>query len=141
MRVRDYIVHDFPRVYEDEAIDDVIDDLVEHPTHSLPVFDSSDAFVGEINQTDLLLEIIGDEELEGDFDLASIQHLVSSGADTISPMVNRHELDVHPDDHLLDAVELMYEEDLTTLPIVDSSGELDGILTDITILEHYDELI
>lgn len=140
MRVDNYLITDFPHIYEDESIDDAIDELVENPIHSLPVFDEDDDIVGELSQTALLLEVIGDDELEGDFDLTSVQHLLSSGSDTVSPMVNRHELSVRPDDHLLDAIELMYDETLSTLPVEDKTGELVGILTDIVILEHHDDI-
>ena len=140
MRVEELLRTDFPHLYETESIDSAIDDLVEHPVHSLPVFDDDDRFIGELSQNALLLEIVGSDELEGDFDLTSVQHLMSSGAETIEPMINRHELTLRPDDHVLEAVDLMYEEDLGTLPVVDANGELVGILTDIAILEHYDEL-
>jgi predicted transcriptional regulator len=95
--------------------------------------------IGELSQTELLLEIIGDDEVEGDFDLASIHHLLSSNADTVAPMINRHELSVHPDDHMVEAIELMYEEDLSTLPVEDKDGFI-GIITDINVLEHHDEI-
>jgi predicted transcriptional regulator len=139
MRVADFTEDDFPHIYEDDSIDQAIRDLVENPLHSLPVFDHDDEMVGELSQTELLLEIIGDDELEGDFDLTSIHHLLSSDADTVSPMVNRHELSVHPDDHILEAIELMYEEDLSTLPVEDKNGFI-GIITDINVLEHHDEI-
>jgi predicted transcriptional regulator len=140
MRVDDLLITDFPHIYEDETIDEAIDDLVENPVHSLPVFSRDNTMIGELSQTELLLEIIGDEEIEGDFDLSSIQHLLSSGASTVQPMVNRHELSVRPDDHVLEAVKLMYDEDLSTLPVEDQDGSFVGIITDIVILEHYDEL-
>ena len=139
MRVEDFVETDYPHLHIDESIDDAITDLVENPLHSLPVFTHDETMVGELSQTDLLLEIIGDDEIEGDFDLASIQHLLSSNADTIKPMVNRHELSVRPDDPILEAIELMYEEDLSTLPVEDTDGFV-GIITDISVLERHDEL-
>lgn len=139
MWVEDFVETDYPHLHVDESIDDAITDLVENPLHSLPVFTHDETMVGELSQTDLLLEIIGDDEIEGDFDLASIQHLLSSNADTIKPMVNRHELAVRPDDPVLEAIELMYEEDLSTLPVEDTDGFV-GIITDISVLERHDEL-
>ena len=140
MRVADVLITDFPHIYEDTSIQGAVEKLVEHPVHSLPVFTHDETMVGELNQTDLLLEIIGEEEIEGDFDLASIHHLLSSGSDTIKPMVNRHELRVREDDHLVEAIKLLYEKDLGTLPVMAADGGFAGIITDIVILEHYDEL-
>lgn len=140
MQVEELLITDFPHIYEDESVDQAIEELVENPVHSLPVFNQNETIIGELGQNSLLLEIIGDDELEGDFDLASVQHLLSSGSETVSPMVNRHELTVRPTDHILEAIEIMYEEDLSTLPVVSRDGDFQGILTDIVILEHYQEL-
>jgi predicted transcriptional regulator len=139
MRIEDIVKTDFPKLHTHEDAEKAIQQLIQSPERSLPVFDENDRFVGELSQEDLLLEIVGADEMGGDFDMNMIRNVLSEGSTTIDPMVERHTMRLQLSDSLHGAIRYMYEEELSTLPVFDGE-EFKGILTDIEILKHFKQL-
>ena len=140
MQIRDLVEEDFPHIHTHEAVDKAIEILTETPYSSLPVFNAEGQFVGELSQERLLLEIVGYEEGgDGDFDFDMIRNALSENSKTIDPMVDKHQLTLQVDETVKQAASLMYEEDISTLPIFDDATFV-GILSDIAILQHYKDI-
>lgn len=142
MKVKEVMVKKFPLIYADEPIHKALTLLISLPESSLPVINKKKQVIGEIDQHELLLLDIAKEELgEETINLKNLNLLFKKKKRTVRDYMTEHELTISPDDDLLEAAKLMYDEDLSTLPVVDKNNKLIGILTDITILKHYKKIL
>lgn len=140
-KVKDIMDTNPKTVHENESIAKAIHLLTSIPESALPVVDENGKVVGELSQEDLLLKVIGKQEVSlEDFDFENIKLLLAAKDSTINDFINRHELTARPDDHALDIVKLMYETEISTVPVVDKENNLLGILSDICVLKHYKKL-
>ncbi len=138
MLVQQVMVKKFPKVYADEPIDTVIKTLVKVPESALPVVDRRGKFLGEISQHELLLLDVGAAEFESEeIDLRKIKSLFTKSKKYVKDFMNVHDLSVGPRDTVLKVAKIMYDEDLSMLPVVDMRGRVVGIITDIAILKKY----
>jgi Mg/Co/Ni transporter MgtE len=88
-----------------------------------------------------LLDIGKKEFNDEDIGLGQLKLLTAKNAKTVKELMDRHEFTVSPDDDVLDAAKLLYDEEISTLPVIDKKGKLLGVLTDICILKHYKKLM
>jgi len=124
-----------------ENIDNAIKLLTSIPESALPVVDDDGKVVGELSQRDLLLKIIGKREMsDEDFNFEDIRYMLASKDSTIDDFYERHEFTLRPDDSVQDAVKVMFDAEISTIPIVDKTNKLLGILTDIKVLKHFKEI-
>jgi len=142
MNVKEVMIKKFPLIYVDEPLDKVLKILTSIPESSLPVINKRKQVIGEIDQHELLLLDIAKEELgEESLDFNKIKFLFKKKKHTVKDFMTKHELTISPNDNILDAAKLMYDEDLSTLPVVDKNNKLLGILTNISILKHYKKIL
>jgi len=141
MKVNEIMNKDIPFVAHTDSIEKVIKLLVKIPQSSIPVVDKTKTVIGEISQMDLLLKLVGKMEISGeDLNFESIKSFISSKSKTIDPLYERHELTTNPDADVLEVIKLMYDNDITSVPVIDSKNKLLGIVTDICILKHYKKI-
>ncbi|MBI2661936.1 CBS domain-containing protein [Candidatus Woesearchaeota archaeon] len=142
MNIKEVMVKKFPLIYVNEPLDKVLKILISIPESSLPVINKKKQVIGEIDQHNLLLLDIAPEELgEESLDLNKVKLLFKKKKRTVKDFMTKHNFTLSLEDNILDAAKLMYDEDLSTLPVVDKNKRLLGILTDISILKHYKKIL
>ena len=138
MLVKEVMVKKFAKVYADDSIDTVIKMLVKVPESALPVVDKKGKFLGEISQRELLLLDVGRAEFESEgISVRKIKTLFTKSKKYVRDFMDVHELSVGPEEKVLDVAKMMYDEDISTVPVVDVRGKVIGIITDIAILKKY----
>ncbi len=143
MKVKEVMTKKVPKIYADDSIGKAIKLLVSIPQKALPVIDKKGKVVGELNQKELLLIDIGQKEFEeeGGLGFRKLQFILKKGAKKVKDLMERHEFTISPDYDVLEAAKILYDEDLSTIPVIDEKGKLLGILSDICILKHYKKIL
>ncbi len=142
MKVKQFIQRKVPTIHQHESITEAIKQLTSIPESSLPVVDSKGRVIGELSQENLLLKIIGRDEMSQDgLNFQNIKLVLAEESTKVDELINRHELTASPDDDIKDIVKLMYDSDISTVPVIDAEDRLLGIVSDVGILHHYKELI
>jgi CBS-domain-containing membrane protein len=142
MKVKEIMSKNIQTVSSNESIIKTINILTSIPEQALPVVDKNKKVIGEINQMDLLLKIIGKKEAEENQELgfSEIKNILASESDTIYDIFDRHEITTSPDEDVLEIVKMMYESDISTIPVVDKNNKLLGVISDICVLNHLKKL-
>jgi predicted transcriptional regulator len=141
MKVKDIMDKNIPTVKHNEKVDKVVKTLMKIPQSAIPVVDKNKKVIGEISQMDLLLKLVGKREIGSEgLNFGSIKNFISSESDTIDSMYERHELNTSPEADILKVVKIMYDNDISTVPVVDDSDKLLGVITDICILKNYKKI-
>jgi len=142
MKVKEVMVKKFSLIYANEPLDKVLKILISIPESSLPVINKNKKVIGEINQHELLLLDIAQEELgEESINIKNLKLLFKKKKRTVKDFMTEHNFTISSEDNIIDAAKLMYDEELSTLPVVDKNNKLLGILTDISILKHYKKIL
>lgn len=142
MKVKEVMVKKFPLIYVDEPLSKILKILTSIPESSLPVINKNKKVIGEIDQHALLLLDIAQDELgEESINLNNLKLLFKKKKRSVKDFMTEHNFTISPEDNIIDAAKLMYDEDLSTLPVVDKNNKLLGILTDISILKHYKKIL
>ena len=143
MKIKEIMSKTIPVLTVTDPIKKAIHLLIKVPQSALPVVNNKGKVIGELHQRDLLLLDIGKEEFaekEG-IGFGKLKLLMASRAKTVKDLMTEHELMLSPEDDVQEAAKLLYEENLGTIPIVNSKGKLVGVLTDICILKHYKKIL
>jgi CBS domain-containing protein len=142
MQVKEVMDKKFPKLYAEESLDKAISILVKIPETALPVVDKKGKVIGEIDQHELLLLDIGKEKFEEEgFSLDKIKFLFNKKAKKVKDVMQKHEITLFPDANIIEAAKLMYDEDISTIPVVDKNDKLLGIITEVGILKHYKKIL
>jgi len=142
MKIKEVMDKNIPLVYANEPIEKALKLLVSIPEAAIPVVDRSGKVVGELSQHELLLLDIGDIEFhDEDMGFEEVKLLLAKNAKKVKDLMNKHEVTLSPDENVLMATKILYEEELSTIPIIDSKKKLVGIITDICILKHYKKIL
>lgn len=142
MKIKSIINKNIPKLYAEDSIEKAIKLLVSIPQSALPVLDKQGKVIGELSQRDLLLLDIGTEEFRDDkLSFKQVKFLLAKTAKKVKDLMMKHQLTLSPDDDVLDAAKLIYDNNISTIPIVDSKDKLLGIITDICILKHYKKIL
>jgi CBS domain-containing protein len=141
MKIKDIMLLNPKTIKPHENILKAINLLISVPESSLPVVNKKGKVIGELNQKDLLLKIIAKQRLSSEgLDFEAIKNLQASFSNIVDDFFNKHEIVAYPDDELSDIIQIMYDKDISTIPIIDKRKKLVGILTDIAILKHYKQI-
>jgi CBS domain-containing protein len=120
VRVRDYMVLEVEHIQRTAHIREAIARLSKSRHHGLPVTDKAGKLVGFVSAKELLRHAA-----EGDHPLSSI---IRPGTITASP-----------ETALDDAARIMFRYGLRDLPIIDESGRLCGVLSNLDIVRSHFE--
>ncbi|MBI2653525.1 CBS domain-containing protein [Candidatus Woesearchaeota archaeon] len=142
MKVKDIMDRKVPKLHENDAIGHAISILVKVPYFALPVLNKEGKYVGELSQRKLLLIDIGKQEFKDDIlSIEQIKMLIAHSAKTVKEIMDTHNFGLIPEDDVFYAAKLLYDQNISSLPVLDKKGKLLGVLTDICVLKHYKGLI
>lgn len=142
MKVKDVMNKKFQVLKSTDSIAKALDLLIKTSQSAMPVVDKKGAVVGELDQKKLLLIDVGQldfVEQEG-LGFEQLRLILSKRAKKVEEIMEKHNFSVSPNDEILQVAKLIYEEDISTIPVIDNN-KLVGVITDIDILKHYKKII
>ncbi|PAX47324.1 CBS domain-containing protein [Brunnivagina elsteri] len=118
---------------------DAIAILAERRISGLPVVDESGKLIGIISETDLMWQETGVTPPAYIMFLDSVIYLQNPGkydrdlhkalGQSVGEVMSKNPITVSPDKPLRDAARLMHDKSVNRLPVLDSEGQVIGILT------------
>ena len=142
MKVKDVMNKKFQVLKSTDSIAKALDLLIKTSQSAMPVVDNKGMVVGELDQKKLLLIDVGQldfVEQEG-LGFEQLRLILSKKSKKVQEIMEKHGFTVSPDDEVLQVAKLIYEEDISTIPVIDNN-KLVGVITDIDILKHYKKII
>lgn len=129
MLVRDLMQGDVIRVAADDCLRKAVDLMNEHHFRQLPVTGANGELVGIITDRDIRLHVVYMEDRLEDAD-----HWNPGLEALVEGVMTRDPVTIHPDQSLRDAVDMFIQQKFGGVSVVDSEGNLLGILTYIDVL-------
>jgi CBS domain-containing protein len=137
--VADVMTSDPITVQPDTALTDVIKTLAEQRISGLPVVDAGGRLVGIISETDLMWRETGATPPPYIMLLDSVIYLENPAryerelhkaiGQTVSEAMSANPVTISPEKPLSEAAKLMHDRGIHRLPVLDSGGQVVGILT------------
>ncbi len=121
LRVSQYMSRDLFTLNEDEPVEFAASLMTWHHLHWIPVEDNNHCLVGLVTH-DLLLKLFADPTQNGDLAETTVSEIMQTDVPAIGP-----------DTLTRDALKMMYEQQLSCLPVVEDE-KLIGIVTESDIL-------
>jgi CBS domain-containing protein len=126
-------------VKRETSLTEAIKILAERRISGLPVVDDSGKLVGIISETDLMWQETGVTPPAYIMFLDSVIYLQNPATyerdlhkalgQTVGEVMSKDPITIAPDKSLRDAAKLMHDKNIHRLPILDSEGQVIGILT------------
>lgn len=137
--VADVMSHNPVVVQRETPLKEAIAILAERRISGLPVVDESGKLIGIISETDLMWQETGVTPPAYIMFLDSVIYLQNPATydrdlhkalgQTVGDVMSKNPITVSPDKPLRDAARLMHDKSIHRLPILDSEGQVVGILT------------
>ncbi|BAZ39480.1 hypothetical protein NIES4101_54330 [Calothrix sp. NIES-4101] len=137
--VADVMSHNPVVVRRETPLKEAIAILAERRISGLPVVDESGKLIGIISETDLMWQETGVTPPAYIMFLDSVIYLQNPATydrdlhkalgQTVGDVMTKNPITVPPDKPLRDAARLMHDKSIHRLPILDSEGQVVGILT------------
>ncbi|MEA5571298.1 CBS domain-containing protein [Calothrix sp. UHCC 0171] len=137
--VADVMSHNPVVVRRETPLKEAIAILAERRISGLPVVDESGKLIGIISETDLMWQETGVTPPAYIMFLDSVIYLQNPATydrdlhkalgQTVGDVMSKNPITVSPDKPLRDAARLMHDKSIHRLPILDSEGQVVGILT------------
>jgi CBS domain-containing protein len=137
--VADVMSHDPIVVRVETPLDEAIRILAERRISGLPVVDDVDQLVGIISETDLMWRETGVTPPAYIMFLDSVIYLENPGTyerdlhkalgQTVGEVMSKNPITISPDKTLKEAAQIMHDRSVHRLPVLDSAGQVIGILT------------
>jgi CBS domain-containing protein len=137
--VADVMSHNPVVVRRETPLKDAIAILAERRISGLPVVDESGKLIGIISETDLMWQETGITPPAYIMFLDSVIYLQNPATydrdlhkalgQTVGQVMSKNPITVSPDKLLRDAARLMHDKSIHRLPVLDSEGQVIGILT------------
>jgi CBS domain-containing protein len=126
-------------VQRETSLTEAIKILAERRISGLPVVDDSGKLIGIISETDLMWQETGVTPPAYIMFLDSVIYLQNPATyerdlhkalgQTVGEVMSKDPITISPDKSLRDAARLMHDKHINRLPILDSEGQVIGILT------------
>lgn len=126
-------------VKRETSLTEAIKILAERRISGLPVVDDSGKLIGIISETDLMWQETGVTPPAYIMFLDSVIYLQNPATyerdlhkalgQTVGEVMSKDPITIAPDKSLRDAAKLMHDKNIHRLPILDSEGQVIGILT------------
>ncbi len=140
--VKDVMDKKFKTLRATDSIHDAVKLLTSIPEGAVPVVAHGKTIVGEISQSKLLLLDLKDDQMsEEGLGFMKLKRILAKRAKKVKDLMNVHEVVLSPEDDVSTAAKFLYEEELSTIPVVDSKDKLVGVITDICVLKHYKKIL
>ncbi|MBW4600368.1 MAG: CBS domain-containing protein [Calothrix sp. FI2-JRJ7] len=137
--VADVMSHNPVVVKRETSLTEAIKILAERRISGLPVVDDSGKLIGIISETDLMWQETGVTPPAYIMFLDSVIYLQNPATyerdlhkalgQTVGEVMSKDPITIAPDKSLRDAAKLMHDKNIHRLPILDSEGQVIGILT------------
>ncbi|ACM23923.1 MULTISPECIES: HPP family protein [Thermotoga] len=145
MRVKDAVIYDISAVFEDETVETVIKLLSRQNLSGIPVVDHDMRVVGFVSESDLIKALVPSY-----FSLLRsasfipdtnqlIRNIVKIKDKPISNYMSKPPVVVKEDDPLIVAADYLIRHGFKSLPVVDDSMQLVGIVRRIDVLRVVSE--
>ncbi len=139
--VKDVMTTSVVAIGETTGYKDIITAMRERRVSACPVLDVSGRVIGVVSEADLLLKEVGPEPFTGPG-----RSLRASGRRgerakavglTAAELMSTPPVTISPDASVGEAAKLMYDRGVKRLPVVDSAGQLAGIVSRIDVLSVF----
>ena len=140
MQLRDILTNDIQHLSPDDTIDAARIHLIASSHSALPVIQADGTYLGEISEDDILR--VAFARTESDLNGVStdqIKFLLAKKSSPVSSILRSHSLTVLPTDSVHEVARTFLQTDNRILPVLEN-GKLIGVVTAITLLQHYDEV-
>jgi CBS domain-containing protein len=137
--VADVMSHDPIVVRVETPLNEAIKILAERRFSGLPVVDDVGKLVGIISETDLMWQETGVTPPAYIMFLDSVIYLENPGTyerdlhkalgQTVGEVMSKNPITIFPDKTLKEAAQIMHDRSVHRLPVLDSAGQVIGILT------------
>lgn len=137
--VADIMSHDPIVVKIETPLNEAIKILAERHISGLPVVDNVGKLVGIISETDLMWQETGVTPPAYIMFLDSVIYLENPGTyerdlhkalgQTVGEVMSKNPITISPDKTLKEAAQIMHDRSVHRLPVLDSAGQVIGILT------------
>ena len=125
MLVFEVMTTDPVAVRPDTRVKDALRLLARHRVTALPVVTAGRKVCGVVSEADLIRELLPRDARASQIPHTDVRRRVSSVAEVMST----HPVTVRPDVDLAEAVELLTSTAVKSVPVVDRSGHLEGMLS------------
>jgi CBS domain-containing protein len=148
--VKSFMTANVITVRENETIKNLFKLMDKHGILGVPVVDSKKVVIGMVTESDLIKHFTTIKSPRGINLLGSIifldniadfnKNLKDHCAELVKDIMIDKVVSIEGNATLLDAIDLMAEQDLTRLPVVDKDGKLTGIVTRSDIVHQIAKL-
>ncbi len=139
--VKDVMTTDVVATGESSRYKDILTAMRQHRVSACPVLDLAGRVIGVVSEADLLLKEIGPEPFTGPGRSlrASGRHgeRAKAAGMTAAELMSTPAVTISPDASVTEAAKLMYDRGVKRLPVVDSTGQLAGIISRIDVLSVF----
>lgn len=129
LKVEELMTTDIFTVQKDDLIDLVVDMMKWNKVRYMPVEDAKGKLVGVISSRSLLKHF------------STVEELTDEKFATVKDIMLQELITVHPENSIKEAMTLMREKQVGCLPVINESGELVGILTEMDFVRLSGRLI
>ena len=140
--VQEWMSRNVITVQAQDTVHDCLAKLRAHRIAALPVTDSEGQFVGIVTIGDLLRTVIStDETLQAEYPhfddcLWAVDMILRKlGSDPVSAVMTEVVATATPEQSMCDAARTLYGLGIHHLPVIDSSGQLAGILSSMDFVK------
>ncbi|KUO06243.1 CBS domain-containing protein [Streptomyces caeruleatus] len=136
--VRDVMTCDVAVVGRAAAFKDIVRTLQERKVSALPVVDDGDRVLGVVSEADLLpKEEFRDSDPDRYTQLRRLSDLAKAGSVTAGELMTRPALTVTADATLAQAARTLARARVKRLPVVDTEGRLEGVVSRVDLLKVF----
>lgn len=140
MVVRDLMTADVISVSPEEKIEQVASILTKERIHGVPVVDDENRLIGIITETDFFIkdcfnfhlpsyiDFIKNTKFSGSLGYVEKQKIKELVKAVAKDIMSTRCIAVSPEDNIDKLLTLIKENDLHTIPVIDSSGRVEGIV-------------
>ena len=127
MLVKEVMTHDPVTVTVDTPVKAAITHLARHRITAMPVLTGSGQLCGVVSEADLIRDLVDPDQRAHEIPLD--EHAWHDRPSTVGDVMTPHAITVHPDTELAAAVDLITSTSVKSVPVVDATGRVVGMLS------------
>ncbi len=139
--VKDVMTTDVVAIGESAGYKDIVTVMRERRVSACPVLDVAGRVIGVVSEADLLLKEVGPEPFTGPGRSLRASdrrgERAKAASATAAGLMSTPPVTISPDASVAEAAKLMYDRGVKRLPVVDSAGQLAGIVSRIDVLSVF----